>query len=144
MTVIRPESTDTGSIALGLECHVHSLPLVRSVVKSVVTFPGVDAQSGFLVAVSEVFTNAVHAHQRARTDREIEIEILVGDPTVVRVRDHGSGFPFDGSGDRRAPDPTIESGRGLLIARAFVPDLSIDTGSDGTTVTLPVPTAAVR
>lgn len=126
-----------GEIALDVPCSTESLSLVRSVIRRVVQFDTFDEQSGFLVAVGEVFTNAVAAQRRSAVRGPVRVVVGLGPDRFIRVEDRGAGFPGAGIEPETPTDP-VATGRGLLIARAFVADLEILSSSTGTSVTLPI------
>ncbi|MEM9041326.1 MAG: ATP-binding protein [Actinomycetota bacterium] len=135
--VAEPGSAVLGEIALDVPSSSESLSLVRSVVRRVVDFDTFDEQSGFLVAVGEVFTNAVAAQRRAPVREPIRVVVSLGVDRCIRIEDQGNGFPGVGDEPTAPPEP-VAMGRGLLIARAFVPDLTIVSSTAGTSVTLPI------
>jgi serine phosphatase RsbU (regulator of sigma subunit)/CheY-like chemotaxis protein/anti-sigma regulatory factor (Ser/Thr protein kinase) len=91
-----------------------------------------DDVADVVLAVSELVTNVcLHAYpQRAGGRVMIEGEV-VGDGVRVSVRDHGCWRPPDAERD----------GRGMALVRAMGMELVVDTGNQGTTVTV---IAAVR
>jgi serine/threonine-protein kinase RsbW len=78
--------------------------------------------------VGEACANAVeHAYHGARPGR-VEIEIVRTDTQLIaRVRDFGSW---------REPWVNEDRGRGKSIMEALSEDVSVETGPDGTTVTI--------
>lgn len=99
-------------------------------------FESVDSEAEHLTAISEIVQNAVEAHRSAGLDHPVQIMFSL-DPPAVRVVDHGGGFIWTGT-PPSAPDPTAVSGRGLLIATAFVPDLQVRSDTRGTDVLIPL------
>lgn len=115
-----------------------SIACGRSIVRRVVTFRSDDAASAFLIAFTEIFANAIDEHARIGSDESITVGVHIGEPDRIEVTDAGDGIeaqPDVSRSDRRRPS---ERGRGLALARAFVPTLSIETGPTGTSVTLPL------
>ncbi|MFC0534193.1 ATP-binding protein [Phytohabitans kaempferiae] len=87
-----------------------------------------------LIVGGELATNAIrHGGGWGRL-------LLWRDGPLLRcqVVDHGPGLPDPTAGTRR-PEPTALGGRGLWIARRLCPDLVVDTGPKGTTVTAAFP-----
>lgn len=117
-----------------------SIAISRSTIRRLVTFRGDDAESSFLVAVTEIVANAIDEHVRLGISAPVELTIRYGPSDVVEVSDSGHGL----GEQTEAPQVTdsdgyqLERGRGLALARAFVPDLTVVSGDDGTTATLPL------
>ncbi|MFG1679656.1 ATP-binding protein [Nonomuraea sp. NPDC049269] len=86
----------------------------------------------FVVAVNEITTNAVRYGGGGG-----RLSLWQADGRLYcRVTDNGPGLPRP---DEHGHDPVpadSSSGRGLWLARQWVSRLTIDTGVDGTTVTL--------
>ena len=108
--------------------------MVIGELRSILRFGSTDDESELMIAVSEIAHNAVSA-QSVVTDRPIEIAVD-GLPPTVSITDHAGGFVPPPSSTPPAVDST--SGRGLLLARAFVPAMEILATHDGTTVRLPM------
>lgn len=91
---------------------------------------------GLAVAVNEIVTNAIRHGVPPAT---ITIR-LTSSALLVAVHDHGTRFraPEVYAQHRRAERPGLErtSGRGLWLAAQLCDRLDLDTGADGTTVTL--------
>ncbi|MGA9277030.1 ATP-binding protein [Ilumatobacter sp.] len=129
-----------GGFRLEMPPALVSISISRSTVRRVVTFRDSDAESTFLVALTEIVANAVDEHARLGVDRPIVLEVRFGSDELVRVIDSGEGFstalrsvppiPIDGG----EPD---QRGRGLLLARALVPAIAFESSRTGTVVTLP-------
>jgi anti-sigma regulatory factor (Ser/Thr protein kinase) len=83
-----------------------------------------------LIVASELATNAIRHGGGAGRLR------LWRDQTLLhlQISDHGRGFT-DPTVGAKPPDQMSTGGRGMWICRQLVPDLRIDTGPDGTTVT---------
>ena len=93
------------------------------------------------LAVSEATTNAIEAHNRMGIDTPIKIAVAIGKREVaVTVIDRGTGF--DPTGLIEHPpvsDPErleYERGLGVTLMRRLTDKCLIDSGPDGTTVTL--------
>jgi hypothetical protein len=87
----------------------------------------------FMVAVSELVTNAVEEHRRIGATSPITIAVDPGASTV-RITDRGRGFA---PADSRPSEPLAARGRGLHIARTLAPGLTWEPGpAGGTIVTL--------
>lgn len=115
---------------------------VRTETRDLFVFRDDAAAAQLLTAVTEMVQNAVSAHIAASDEQPIEVT-FVADPPSCRVADTGPGFGWE-TVTESTPDPTSPSGRGLLIATAFVPGLTLTSGPDGTTVELPFEGATSR
>jgi len=114
-----------------------AVSIARSLIRRITTFVSDDAESSYLVALTEVIGNAVDEHGAAGLDAPILVVVDYEDADVVRVIDQGRGMSEQDRA-RTPAETTAESGRGLALARAFVPDMTFDTSDTGTTVTLPL------
>jgi anti-sigma regulatory factor (Ser/Thr protein kinase) len=56
-----------------------------------------------------------------------------------RVTDHGPGLREPQNAGHELTDPNALTGRGLWLIRQMIPNVAIDTGADGTTVTVSLP-----
>ena len=103
-------------------------PLVRSCLRDVVNFSDEDASSSFLIAVTEVFVNAVEASLGHAPAPPVIVEFWDGPERQVKIVDRAGGIePGSAAG-------TL--GLGLTVARAFVPRLCIEPHPAGTSVVL--------
>jgi len=95
----------------------------------------------FVVAVNEITTNAVrHGGGSGQLTLWLDRGLL-----YCRVVDHGPGFPADRHSVDIRPEPDALGGRGLWLARQGSATVTVETGPDGSRVTLsqPVPPAQV-
>ena len=95
------------------------------------------------LAVTEACSNAIEAHQLARSDEPVIVRCELDDRTVtVEVADRGGGFdPTDVSTLPAATDPLRlrhESGLGIPLMRTLADKLVFEQAADGTTVRLTV------
>jgi anti-sigma regulatory factor (Ser/Thr protein kinase) len=88
----------------------------------------------FVVAVNEITTNAVrHGGGKGR------VRLWREDHTLrCRVADRGPGIPPDRRGEVR-PSPYMLGGRGIWLARQGCASITVETGPDGSVVTLVQP-----
>jgi serine/threonine-protein kinase RsbW len=94
-----------------------------------------DAQHHISVAVREITVNAVvHGNRYNRNKKvHLEMEPSAGE-LVVTIGDEGSGFDFASLPDPLAPGNLLrQSGRGILLARAFVDEFDIHPRPGGGT-----------
>lgn len=117
---------------LQIEPEATELARARHFVLSVLEPIDVDAL--FLVAVSELITNAIEEHRKLQIPDPVSISV---DPesVTVYVADRGRGFDPSARPDR---DNLGVRGRGLLIAEAVAPGLRWEPNEpDGTIFVLP-------
>jgi len=130
-----------GGFRLELPPALVSLSISRSAVRRVVAFRDSDAESSFLVALTEIVANAIDEHTRLGIDQAVVLEMRFGSDELLRVIDAGEGFSADrgpaSSGEEAPADDPEERGRGLALARALVPRIAIEANATGTVVTLP-------
>lgn len=128
------DPSDRAAIRLVVPADLDHAALVRSCLRDVVEFTDDDAESRFLLAVTEVVVNAIEAARvadSATTGHTVPIEITItGAPSAaVEVRDGGGGL-------RRRMGKPGHLGVGLTIAEALVPDVQITVDGDETRVRL--------
>jgi anti-sigma regulatory factor (Ser/Thr protein kinase) len=93
------------------------------------------------ILVSEVVINAMeHGHTDEEDQEETEVNFKVDAQHIhISVRDYGPGFDVE-----EVPVPDIDKkmhaenkrGWGLQLMRSLADDMSIDSGPEGTTITL--------
>lgn len=90
---------------------------------------GYDKAASFAVrlALEEALTNAVRHGNKEDPSRHVTLQYEIGDAeAVIDVQDEGEGFD-----PSAVPDPTaaenldIPSGRGLMLMRSFMADVTI-------------------
>jgi serine/threonine-protein kinase RsbW len=83
----------------------------------------------FGMAVRECMVNAVVHGNRYSQDKKVHLDIERSpDRIVVTIRDEGSGFDPASLPDPLAPENLLrQSGRGLLLTRTFVDELSVNS-----------------
>lgn len=135
--LVADASSTTFALEIGPE--LAELGLVRRLVASIVCRGERETDALFLVAVTEVVTNAIEAHQRAGLADPIVITVDAEAP-IVEVADTGDGLEAnDLDGTIEADEP----GWGLALARDLVPGLSWGSNVPrGTIVSLPYATAS--
>lgn len=94
----------------------------------------VDALSEYLIAVTEIATNAIEVHETHGIANPVIAKIHPAKRVVV-VTDRAGGFDLDAK--TTMPPPYAPRGRGLFLAQAFCLRLSWQRTSDGMTFTLP-------
>src|SRR5687768_12191763 len=111
-----------------------SLPQMRAAVAKSATDLGASAvQTDHLVLVaSELVTNAIsYAGGTGRVRLWSN-----GTALYCQVSDEGPGIPDSESKGLIKPPPESTNGRGLWVARALAESIDIDSGPDGTSVTI--------
>lgn len=101
----------------------------------------------FKVAVSEATTNAIEAHARACRDESIRIRCTVTDDRLeFHVTDRGYGFYPDQIQVLPEPDDpsrlNYERGLGIYLMRILSDKVEIQSGPDGTEVSLAIDLSA--
>lgn len=87
------------------------------------------------VAVTELVSNAVEAHQRNHCVEPVRVDISADSEFRVTVSDRGNGFELESV--RRADPLDGEGGLGLVIAEALSKELLVEQRpGGGTAVTL--------
>jgi len=95
-----------------------------------------DDRFHFAMAVREAATNAVTHGNGQDPEKKVTLTFALGeaDLTVVVV-DEGRGFDFDHTADPRLPENRFKpSGRGLLLIKSFVDDVTYEHNSANGTV----------
>ncbi|WP_340684048.1 ATP-binding protein [Amycolatopsis coloradensis] len=92
-----------------------------------------DSGCDIIVATYEALANVVeHAYPGERGWMRLYAE-WSGDSVTVVVTDTGCGIPVT---PRRPPDASTSRGRGLLLIDKVTDQLHVDTGQDGTQMTM--------
>ncbi len=119
-------------LTLALPRDAASVPVVRKILTSSLQTIGVREETIYDIelALTEACTNVLdHAH--GTEDYEVAAGID-GRTCVIEVIDRGGGFDAAGLAE---PGPYAEDGRGLLIMKALVDEISfINRPEDGTVV----------
>lgn len=98
-----------------------------------------DDQHGLGMAVRESMVNAVVHGNRYSADRRVHVTMSAqGGELRIQILDEGEGFDPNRVSNPLAPENLLrQSGRGMLLIRAFVDDFSIERAEPkGTKVTL--------
>jgi serine/threonine-protein kinase RsbW len=133
--------SEVPSVRIDLRPDDLATPIARAAVRRTFRFRNEDAESSFLVALTEIVTNAVAEHRRLEIDFPVRLTIVLSEAPFVAIADRGAGLDPRRARDDGAdvvPEPEVEAGRGLIVARGFVPTLEFETGPDGTTARLPL------
>lgn len=119
-------------LTLALPRDSASVPVVRRILKSSLETLGVSGEtiSDIELALTEACTNVLdHAH--GTEDYEVAAGID-GRACVIEVIDRGAGFDAAGLAE---PAPYAEDGRGVLLMKALVDEISfVNRPADGTVV----------
>jgi serine/threonine-protein kinase RsbW len=94
-----------------------------------------DDQHQIGMAVREVVVNAVVHGNRYNQNKHVHLEVQRAEGSLtVFVGDEGSGFDLTSLPDPLAPENLLnQSGRGLLLVRAFMDDFDLHARSGGGT-----------
>lgn len=135
------------SVKLVLSSQVKLIDLVHAAAQTVAEKVGFGEDDALNIglAVREAAINAIVHGNRQDPEKKVDVSIESNSTVLtVRIRDHGGGFD-----PVQMPDPTrndnllATSGRGLLMMRAFVDEVSFERRDDGMQVTLTKHIAAV-
>lgn len=127
------------SVAIEVPPAPVSIAIVRAMVRRTVAFRDDDAASTFLVALTEILGNAIDEHDRIGSFAPVVVTIESAERDVVHVRDAGAGLAASAGVEAAdGADACDERGRGILLARAFVPMMELLSGPGGTRATLPL------
>ena len=80
------------------------------------------------LAVTELVSNAIEAHNRAGETSLVRVEIVIDNPFEVRVLDRGEGLDEDAL---RRSSMVDEGGLGLMITQALVDQLRVEPRQGG-------------
>ena len=122
------------------------LSLVRSLVAEAAEMDATLSRErieDFKVAVSEATTNAIEAHARACSDDSIRIRCTVDEDRLeFHITDRGYGFYPDQIQVLPEPDDpsrlNFERGLGIYLMRVLSDKVEIQSGPDGTVVSLAI------
>lgn len=97
----------------------------------------VEDAAEFLLAVSEAAANAARYGRRPEGRSELRVRCSArGERVVVSVADDGPGLDPARLQRTELPDRFASGGRGLFLMNSLSDDVDIDSGPNGTTVTL--------
>lgn len=94
-----------------------------------------DEQHQIGMAVRECTVNAVVHGNRYNMNKRVHLDIeRLANQLAVTIGDEGEGFDYNALPDPLSPDNLLrQSGRGLLLARAFMDDFDIHSRPGGGT-----------
>lgn len=120
-----------------LEPATYSLALVREFLKiTLAPFPLVQPHVHDIVsATHEACKNAIEHNPGVEYPVEVTCKVFL-DTVVVEVSDKGSGFD-PGILPPPPPNPVAPAGRGLFLICSLMDNVDVDTGPNGTRVTMP-------
>ncbi len=114
------------------------LDAFADVVESAIRIAGVseDERGDLMVAVMEALNNAIDHGNGEDASRQVHLKIDVQPASLtVWVRDEGRGFDPGATRDPCAPENLMrDSGRGLLMMRAFMDEVDLRPSQTGTLV----------
>jgi serine/threonine-protein kinase RsbW len=118
-----------GSFAAFFPPMPHELTRLRKQLRTWLDSVGCDPDliADIVLATSEAASNAIE-HGAAETQRGVSIVGRVGGDVIsIVIRDHGRW---------RVPGPPLNRGRGLMIMRQLMDNVSVEPGDEGTVVRL--------
>jgi serine/threonine-protein kinase RsbW len=94
-----------------------------------------DERQQFGMAVRECMVNAVVHGNRYSSKKKVYLDLeRSADRLTVTIRDEGEGFDMSSLPDPLAPENLLrQSGRGLLLSRAFVDEFDLHSAPGGGT-----------
>jgi len=128
------------SVKLVISSQVQLVDLVHAASEKMAEAAGFDADEALNVglAVREAVINAIVHGNKQAPDKQVDVVLSTNeDELTATIRDHGGGFDPDAT-----PDPTddpnllMTSGRGLLLIRAFVDEVTFEEKEQGMELTL--------
>ena len=97
----------------------------------------VEVSQEVMLAVAEAAANACRHGKRRAGRSELRMRCTCTGPKVaVTIADDGPGFNVEDVEARELPDPFASGGRGLFLMRTLMDEVEVDSGEDGTVVTL--------
>jgi serine/threonine-protein kinase RsbW len=109
---------------------VEYVDAMHAVAEEMAKLAGMPEDDGFhfALAVREAATNAVTHGNGQDPDKQVTLRFeLENHSLLAAIRDQGSGFSFSRTADPRLPENRFKtSGRGLLLMRSFVDEVSYD------------------
>ena len=115
-------------VRLVIPSEVRLVDLVHTLTEKLAEIVGFEAEEGLnaALAVREALINAIVHGNRSDPALEVEVNMVASaDRLEARVVDRGRGFDPSATADPTAGNNLLRtSGRGLLLIRAFVDDVS--------------------
>lgn len=128
------------SVKLVIPSEIRLVDLVHAASEKMAELAGFDSDDALNMglAVREAVINAIlHGNKQ---DASLKVSVTLTSATrelKAKVKDHGNGFVPDETPDPTAGDNLLRtSGRGLLLMRAFVDDVTFRRWRGGTEVVL--------
>ncbi|OXM54966.1 histidine kinase [Amycolatopsis alba DSM 44262] len=121
-----------GPFDISFPAHVGELAFVRRALRDWLQRCGLDVEllQNILVAAGEATANAVEHGHRDDPDGLVQLQATASADSVnLSIRDTGSWKP-------PSPDVDSDRGRGLILMRAFMDEVTVEQGNAGTTVRL--------
>lgn len=122
-----PQSAEVSVIVVSRVEYIDPLHAIAEEMAKIAGFAE-DECFHFALAVREAATNAVMHGNGADPEKSVTVTFeLEPDHLSVVIRDEGTGFDYDHSDDPTLPENRCKtSGRGLLLIRSFVDEVSYD------------------
>jgi serine/threonine-protein kinase RsbW len=128
------------SVRLVLSSQVKLIDLIHAAAQTVAEAVGFEEDEALNIglAVREAAINAIVHGNRQDPAKKVDVQIESNSTQLtIQIQDHGGGFDPDATPDPTSGDALLAtSGRGLLMMRAFVDDVTFERNDAGMQVTL--------
>lgn len=125
-------------LKLSIQSSYASMERVATLVEKATGRIGIseDDSVDLMIAVTEAVTNAIQHGNREDESKHVHIRIETAPSEITLwVEDEGKGFDVEAVPDPRNTGNLLrESGRGILMMKAFMDEVSFASGEKGTSV----------
>ena len=119
---------------------VEYIDALHALAEEVAKLAGLDEDEQFhmALAIREAATNAVMHGNEEDPEKKVKLTFALDKDTLtVVVEDQGAGFDFDHTADPRLPENRFKtSGRGILLIKSFVDEVTYTHRTEGTELRL--------
>ncbi len=134
----RADGMNSAHRSLNLESRIESVEQAENEVLAFARAAGFeeDTQHQIAMAVREIVVNAISHGNAYDLNKHVQVELrLSPESLLIAIQDEGRGFDPGDLPDPLAPENLLrQSGRGLLLARAFMDEVELIPGPHGTEV----------
>lgn len=128
------------TIKISISSRFENIDLVDLVMESTLGHLGFDDEEieRMGLAIREAVSNGVRHGNQLDPDKFVELNFdLKQDEMILRITDEGEGFDLSAVPDPLAPENLFNpSGRGILLMRSFMDEVSFESASQGGTVVM--------